>query len=336
MAINFAINGFGRIGKAILRALTESPEHIGLRCKAINIGSNNLETHLHLLKYDSTHGIFNKAKAIDEHTIDIGFGPIAILKERDPNKLNWQKHNIDLVMECTGALTKKENAIQHINNGAKKVLVSAPCEGADATIVYGVNDQTLNDKHLVVSIGSCTTNCLAPLAKVLNESVGLESGFMTTIHAYTNDQNILDATHKDKRRARAAALSMIPTSTGAAKSLGIVIPELAGKLDGVAIRVPVPNVSLVDLTFLAKKPTTPEEINKAFFKAKEGKMAKILDVITEELVSVDFNHNEFSCVFDTTQTKVVNGTMCRVAAWYDNEWGFANRMLDMANLIANL
>lgn len=333
MSLNFAINGFGRIGKSILRALVESSEYDGLNCKAINIGSNNLETHLHLLKYDSTHGVFNRAKAIDDQTIDIGFGPIAVFRERDPNKLNWQ--GIDLVMECTGTLTKKESANKHIDNGAKRVLVSAPCENSDATIIYGVNEQLLNSNHKVISIGSCTTNCLAPLAKILNDYVGIESGFMTTIHAYTNDQNILDSSHKDKRRARAAALSIIPTSTGAAKAIGIVIPELSGKLDGIAIRVPTPNVSLVDLTFLSAKPTTAYELNQLFMKAKE-KMKPVLDVATEELVSVDFNHNRFSCVVDATQTKVINNNFCRVAAWYDNEWGFANRMLDIAKLIGNL
>ena len=331
--VSFAINGFGRIGRCILRVLFTGSHQDLLNCVAINIGVGEIENYLHLLKYDSTHGIFKDLEVIDHNTIKIAGHTIKFIKEPDPLKINWAALGVDVILECTGLFTERKLAAQHLNSGAKKVIVSAPCEAADATIVYGVNHQQLKNDHKVISIGSCTTNCLAPVAKILNDAVGINLGFMTTVHAYTNDQNILDANHKDRRRARSAALSMIPSSTGAAKALGLVLPELAGKLDGVAIRVPVPNVSFIDLTFTSNKPTNKEEINNLLRKFATGSMAGVLEVVDEELVSIDFNNNPNSCIFDTTQTKVVGNNFCRVAAWYDNEWGFSNRMLDVAKLM---
>lgn len=334
MAIKVAINGFGRIGKCILRAYAEGhyPE---IEIVGINIGFGDFESELHFLKYDSTHGIFQNLKG-SNNCFDFGKGLIPIMAEPDAKKLPWGKMGVDIVLECTGAFTKKSQAIQHIEAGAKKVIVSAPCEEADATIVYGVNENKLTAEHKVISIGSCTTNCLAPMAKIFNDAVGIESGFMTTIHAYTNDQKLLDSNHKDKRRARAAGLSMIPSSTGAAKALGLVLPELAGKLDGVSIRVPTPNVSFVDLKFNAKRDTSVSELNKIFKDSLKGNLAKIAAYVDEELVSIDFNHNPASCSFDSTQTKVISNRMCRVAAWYDNEWGFSNRMLDITKIFGKL
>ena len=256
--------------------------------------------------------------------------------EYDPEKLPWKELNIDVVMECTGKFKTKEDALKHITAGAKKVIISAPGENVDATIVYGVNNEVLKKDQQVISIGSCTTNCLAPVAKVLQDGIGIERGFMTTVHAYTNDQNLMDNRHGDLRRARAAALSLIPSSTGAAKAIGVVLPQLAGKLDGTAIRVPTPNVSFVDLTFDASKPTSVSEINTLIEKAAKGSMKGVLDMVTEPLVSIDFNHNPHSSSFDASGTKVVDGTFCRVAAWYDNEWGFSVRMLDVAEYWSNL
>jgi len=330
----FGINGFGRIGKCILRALLARKES-DLQCLVINIGFGELDVHAHLLKHDSTHGILPHVKAIGEDILEVGNSQIKIIREKDPAKIDWKQLGVGIVLECSGAFTKRDLAAKHITAGAKKVIVSAPCDGADATIVYGVNEQLLNASHQVISIGSCTTNCLAHVAKVLHETFTIEQGFMTTVHAYTNDQSLLDASHKDKRRSRAAALSMIPSSTGAAKALGLVLPELAGKLDGVSVRVPVPNVSLVDLKVNTAKPVNKETVNNAFKEAAH-KMPEILNYVTEELVSIDFNHNSASCSFDATQTKVVGDKFLRVAAWYDNEWGFSNRMLDITKLVGNL
>ncbi|MFI4983687.1 MAG: type I glyceraldehyde-3-phosphate dehydrogenase [Rickettsiales bacterium] len=327
--IKIAINGFGRIGKCVLRSyFARKPE--GVEIVAINAGFGNLPMDYHLFKYDSTHGIFPGVKLIEGRGIEIDGQFIPITYEPDATKLGWGNIGVDIVLECSGAFTKRDLAAKHLSAGAKKVMVSAPCDGADATIVHRVNNQVLTADLEVISIGSCTTNCLAPVAKVLNDTFGIESGFMTTIHAYTNDQNLLDANHKDLRRARAAAVSMIPSSTGAAKALGLVLPELNGKLDGVAIRVPTPNVSLVDLKFTASKNTTVQEINAAIKSAASGVMQGVLAIEEEELVSVDFKGNPHSSIVDATQTKVVNGNFVRVASWYDNEWGFSNRMIDVA------
>ena len=270
-------------------------------------------------------------------SIDVGLGaPIKVLAEKDPSKLPWKDLGIDIVMECTGIFTDKEKAQVHLAAGAKRVLVSAPSKGADITVVYGVNHEKLTADHKVVSNASCTTNCLAPVAKVLNDLVGIQSGYMTTIHSYTNDQRILDQAHKDMRRARAAALSMIPTSTGAAAAVGLVLPELKGKLDGTSIRVPTPNVSVIDLKFIPGRETTVEEINKAMQHAAAQQLKGVLDYVTDELVSIDFNHSPFSSSFDSTQTQVVDGKLVRVLSWYDNEWGFSNRMLDTAVAMGKL
>ncbi len=327
MALKVAINGFGRIGRNVLRAAAEANRQ-DIEFVAIN-DLTPIETTAHLLRYDSVHGRYPGNVTISGDTIDIGQGPIKVLAERDPAKLPWGELGIDVVMECTGIFSAKEKAMSHITGGgAKKVLVSAPSAGADITVVYGVNHDQITGDHQVVSNASCTTNCLAPMAKVLNELCGIETGFMTTIHAYTADQRIHDLPHSDMYRARAAALSMIPTSTGAAKAVGLVLPELNGKLDGVAVRVPTPNVSMVDLKFLPGRETSVEEINAAITKAAENEMKGVLNVVTEPLVSIDFNHNPASSSFDVTQTKLIDGKMARVMSWYDNEWGFSNRMLD--------
>ena len=329
MAINVAISGFGRIGRLVLRSIIENKR------KDINIVAINdlapVETNAFLLSYDSIHGPLKEKVNIKNEKIIIGNKKILALKERDPKNLPWKKLKIDIVFECTGLFTSKDTASMHLKAGAKKVLVSAPCNDADKTIVYGVNHNTLTKKDIVVSNASCTTNCLAPVTKVLNDSFGIVHGYMTTIHAYTGDQKVLDTFHSDPRRARAAALSMIPTSTGAAKAVGLVMPELAGKLDGTAIRVPTPNVSLIDFKFVTKKRMNAESINKAMIRASKSKSLKnVLSVNSEPLVSTDFNHNPASSNFDLTQTQVIDGTFGRVLSWYDNEWGFSNRMCDTA------
>jgi glyceraldehyde 3-phosphate dehydrogenase len=324
-----AINGLGRIGRCVLRAIFENEEFKNIELVAIN-ASTPIETLVHLLKYDSIHGKFSKEVSASDGAIIVDGKKIKLVNERDPKKLPWGNLKIDAVLECTGAFTDLNGASQHLTAGAKKVIISAPAkEDSIKTIVFGVNDETLNSDDNIISVGSCTTNCLAPMAKVLNDTVGIEKGFMTTIHAYTNDQNIVDNAHKDLRRARACAMSMIPTSTGAAKAIGLVLPELKGKLDGGAIRVPTANVSMVDLSFIAKRDTTKDEINNAIKSAALGKMSRVLQYVEEPLVSIDFNHSPYSSCFDSTQTKVLGNNMVKVCSWYDNEWAFSLRMLDV-------
>jgi glyceraldehyde 3-phosphate dehydrogenase len=334
MAVRIAISGFGRIGRNVLRAMAEAKRK-DLQVVAIN-DLVSAKDNAHLLRYDSVHGRFPGEVKVDGESIDVGMGPIKVLAERDPKKLPWKSLDVDIVMECTGIFTDKEKAVAHLEAGAKRVLVSAPSKGADLTVVYGVNHDKLKAEHKVVSNASCTTNCLAPVAKVLNDLVGIKSGFMTTIHAYTNDQNVLDQAHKDMRRARAAAVNMIPTSTGAAAAVGLVLPELKGKLDGTAIRVPTPNVSIVDLKFIPGRETSVDEINKAMEHASKQQLKGILGVTNEPLVSIDFNHNPNSSTFDLTQTQIVDGRLVRVLSWYDNEWGFSNRMSDTAVAMGKL
>ena len=332
MAVKVAINGFGRIGRNVLRAVIESGR-TDVEVVAIN-DLGPVETNAHLLRYDSVHGRFPATVTTGEDWIDVGRGRIRVTALRDPADLPWG--DVDVVMECTGIFTSKEKCKPHLENGSKRVLISAPGEGADATIVYGVNHDTLKAEHIVVSNASCTTNCLSPVAKVLNDAIGIKRGFMTTIHSYTGDQPTLDTYHKDLYRARAAAMNMIPTSTGAAKAVGLVLPELKGKLDGVAIRVPTPNVSVVDLVFEAARETSVAEINGAIKAAADGPMKGILGYTEHPLVSSDFNHDPHSSVFHMDQTKVMEGTMCRILTWYDNEWGFSNRMNDVAAAIGKL
>ncbi|NDV52463.1 MULTISPECIES: type I glyceraldehyde-3-phosphate dehydrogenase [Roseobacteraceae] len=332
MTVKVAINGFGRIGRNVLRAIIESGR-TDIEVVAIN-DLGPVETNAHLLQFDSVHGRFPHPVSVSGDTIDVGRGPIKVSAERNPADLPWA--HVDVVMECTGIFTDREKAAAHLANGASRVLVSAPSAGADKTIVYGVNDDTLTKDDLVVSNASCTTNCLSPVAKVLNDTVGIKKGFMTTIHSYTGDQPTLDTMHKDLYRARAAAMSMIPTSTGAAKAVGLVLPELNGKLDGVAIRVPTPNVSVVDLVFEAERETTVEEINDAIRVAANGKLSGILGYTDKKNVSIDFNHDPHSSIFHTDQTKVMEGTMVRILSWYDNEWGFSNRMSDTAVAMGKL
>ena len=330
MTTRLAINGFGRIGRLVLRALVEQGRD-DLEIVAIN-DLGPVESIAHLLRFDSVHGRFPTEVTVGDGTIDVGRGPIKITAERDPANLPWDE--IDIVLECTGIFADADKARVHLGK-AGKVLVSAPSKGADKTIVYGVNHDSLTAGDKIVSNGSCTTNCLSPVAKVLNDAVGISRGFMTTIHSYTGDQPTLDAMHKDMYRARAAGMSMIPTSTGAAKAVGLVLPELAGKLDGVAIRVPTPNVSVVDLTFEAARDVTAEEINAAMVAAADnGPLKGILGVTDQPNVSMDFNHDPRSSIFHLDQTKVLEGRMVRVLSWYDNEWGFSNRMLDTASAMA--
>ncbi len=328
MAVKVGISGLGRIGLCVLRHYIEANRK-DVEIVAVN-GPAETSRHVHLLKYDSVHGVFNAEVSGTDDSLTINGKKIKLFKQREPEKIDWKSAGVDVVLECTGKFTARADAAKHLVGGAKKVIISAPSKDADSMIVCGVNEDALKKEHQVVSIGSCTTNCLAPVAKVLLESCGITSGFMTTIHAYTNDQNILDGSHKDLRRARAAALSMIPTTTGAASALGMVIPALKGKLDGVAVRVPTPNVSMVDLTFTAEKPVKKDAINAAMKKAAEGSLKGILRYVDEPLVSVDFNHDSHSSIFDATQTYVVGDNFVRVAAWYDNEWGFSVRMLDLA------
>jgi glyceraldehyde 3-phosphate dehydrogenase len=332
MTVKVAINGFGRIGRNVLRAIVESGR-TDIEVVAIN-DLGPVETNAHLLRYDSVHGRFPATVTVGEGSIDVGRGPIRVTAIRDPKELPWG--DVDIALECTGIFTARDKAAIHLANGSKRVLISAPGDHADKTIVFGVNHATLTKDDVVVSNASCTTNCLAPVAKVLAESVGIVRGFMTTIHSYTGDQPTLDTMHKDLYRARAAAMSMIPTSTGAAKAVGLVLPELKGKLDGVAIRVPTPNVSVVDLVFEAGRPTTVAEINDAVRAAADGPLKGILGYTDEKLVSMDFNHDPHSSVFHTDQTKVMEGTMCRILSWYDNEWGFSNRMADTAVAMGKL
>ena len=334
MTVRVAINGFGRIGRNILRAIAES-DRTDIEVVAVN-DLAPVETNAHLLRFDSVHGRFPGEVTVKGDTISIGNDAIKVTAIKDPTALPWKDLGVDIALECTGIFTAKEKASMHLSAGAKRVLVSAPADGADLTVVYGVNHDKLTKDHKVVSNASCTTNCLAPVAKVLNDSVGIEKGFMTTIHAYTNDQHLLDQVHKDLHRARAAAMSMIPTSTGAAKAVGLVLPELKGKLDGVAIRVPVPNVSVVDFKFVAKKATDKDEINAAIKRAAEQQLKGILGYHTAPNVSIDFNHDAHSSVFDMEQTKVMDGTLVRVMSWYDNEWGFSNRMADTAAAMGKL
>ena len=334
MTVKVAINGFGRIGRNILRAIAESGR-TDIRVVAIN-DLGPVETNAHLLRYDSVHGRFPGTVTVDGDTIDVGTGPIKVTAVKNPAELPHRELGVDIALECTGIFTAREKAALHLEAGAKRVLVSAPATGADLTVVYGVNHGALTKDHLVVSNASCTTNCLAPVAKALNDAVGIDHGFMTTIHSYTNDQPSLDQMHKDLYRARAAALSMIPTSTGAAKAVGLVLPELNGKLDGVSVRVPTPNVSVIDFKFVAKRKTTVEEINAAIQAAADGPMKGVLGYTFEKLVSSDFNHDPHSSIFHMDQTKVLEGTLVRVMSWYDNEWGFSNRMADTAVHMARL
>ncbi|MGR3272236.1 type I glyceraldehyde-3-phosphate dehydrogenase [Thalassococcus profundi] len=332
MTTKVAINGFGRIGRNVLRAIVESGR-TDIEVIAIN-DLGPVETNAHLLQFDSVHGRFPAEVKTTEDTIDVGRGPMKVTALRDPAELPWS--DVDVVLECTGIFTSKEKCQAHLENGASRVLISAPGTNADKTIVYGVNHDTLTKDDIIVSNASCTTNCLSPVAKVLNDAIGITRGFMTTIHSYTGDQPTLDTMHKDLYRARAAALNMIPTSTGAAKAVGLVLPDLAGKLDGVAIRVPTPNVSVVDLTFEATRDTSVQEINDAIKAAADGPLKGILGYTDRQLVSMDFNHDPHSSIFHIDQTKVMEGTMCRILSWYDNEWGFSNRMADTAVAMGKL
>ena len=332
MPVTVAINGFGRIGRNVLRGIIESGR-TDIEVVAIN-DLGPVETNAHLLKYDSVHGRFPVDVTTTETSIDVGRGPMRVTAIRNPADLPWA--DVDVVLECTGIFTSKEKCQPHLENGSSRVLISAPGKDADKTIVYGVNHDQLTSDDIVVSNASCTTNCLAPVAKVLNDAIGINKGFMTTIHSYTGDQPTLDTLHRDLYRARAAALSMIPTSTGAAKAVGLVLPELDGRLDGVAIRVPTPNVSVVDLTFEAARDTSVEEVNEVARAAANGPLKGVLGVTDEKLVSSDFNHDPHCSVLATDQTKVMEGTMVRVLAWYDNEWGFSNRMADTAVAMGKL
>jgi glyceraldehyde 3-phosphate dehydrogenase len=335
MKTRIAINGFGRIGRNVVRAIYESGR-TDIDIVAIN-DLGPVETNAHLMRWDSVHGKFPKTVEVDGDTIRIeGGDSFKVFSERDPKNLPWGDLGIDIVMECTGIFTAREKAAIHLEAGAKRVLVSAPSAGADKTIVYGVNHDVLTKDDLVVSNASCTTNCLAPVAHVLHNAIGIDKGMMTTIHSYTGDQPTLDTMHKDLYRARAAAMSMIPTSTGAAKAVGLVLPELNGRLDGMSIRVPTPNVSVVDLKFIAKRDTSAEEINKAIRAAADGPLKGVLGYTDEPNVSIDFNHNPHSSVFHMDQTKVMDGNMCSILTWYDNEWGFSNRMADTAVAMAKL
>jgi glyceraldehyde 3-phosphate dehydrogenase len=335
MAVQVAINGFGRIGRLVMRAALEHPE------KQLEIvGINDLgpvATNAHLLKYDSVHGRFAGEVTSGDNWIDAGQGKIRVTAERDPGKLPWRELGVDVALECTGIFTKRETAAKHLEAGAKKVVVSAPADGADFTVVMGVNHEGLTPEHRVISNGSCTTNCLAPVAYVLHQGIGIERGFMTTIHAYTGDQSLQDTLHSDLRRARAANLSMIPTSTGAARAIGLVLPALKGKLDGTAIRVPAANVSLIDLTFDAARDTSADEINGLMEDAaKSNRLRGILGINKAPTVSVDFNHDPHSSTFDVTQTQLLDNRFVRVLAWYDNEWGFSNRMVEVAALFGRM
>ena len=334
MTINIAINGFGRIGRNVFRANYESRNNNDIKIVAINdLGDSKINAHL--LKYDTAHGPFDKSVHIKNDKIIIdNKDEVLVLSERDPSKLPWKDLGIDVVLECTGFFASKEKSMSHINAGAKKVLISAPAANVDATIVYGVNHEILNDSHQIVSNASCTTNCLAPLIKNIHDKLTVESGIMTTIHSYTNDQVLTDVYHSDLRRARSATQSMIPAKTGAASAVGLVLPELNGKLDGFAIRVPTINVSLVDLCINVKKESSLDEINSIIKKASENELSGILGYNSEPLVSIDFNHSSFSSVYDESLSRVMNNKFFKICSWYDNEWGFSNRMLDVAKILA--
>ena len=335
MTVKIAINGFGRIGRNVLRAVIESHEK-EIKVVAIN-DSGPMKTNVHLLKYDSVHGrLDSDIKIINDDTFEINGMKIKKLSNRNPEELEWGKLDVDIVLECTGKFNNKADAMKHIQSGAKKVLISAPAKNADITSVYGVNQNQINKDHIIISNASCTTNALAPLAAVLHKTIGIDSAFMTTIHAYTGDQPTLDRNHKDLYRARSAAQSIIPTTTGAAKAVGEVIPDLNGKIDGVAMRVPTPNVSVIDLNFVASRDTTIEEINNMFSYASENDFKKIIRVTSEQVVSIDINHDEHSAILALDQTKLINKRFGRIMAWYDNEWGFSHRMCDMAIHIGNL
>jgi glyceraldehyde 3-phosphate dehydrogenase len=334
MAVRVAINGFGRIGRNVLRAIVESGRK-DIEVVAIN-DLGPVETNAHLLRFDSVHGRFPHEVTVAGDTINVGAGKIKVTALKDPTHLPHKDLAVDIALECTGIFTARDKAAMHLAAGAKRVIISAPAEGADLTVVYGVNHDKLTKAHVVVSNASCTTNCLAPVAKVLNDAIGIDHGFMTTIHSYTGDQPTLDTLHKDLYRARAAALSMIPTTTGAAKAVGLVLPELKGKLDGSAIRVPTPNVSVVDFKFVAKRATNKDEITAAIKSAAAQQMKGILGYTDQPNVSADFNHDSHSSVFHIDQTKVIDGTFVRVLSWYDNEWGFSNRMADTAVAMAKI
>ncbi len=331
MKIKIGINGMGRIGRMILRSIIES-NNLNIEIKHINNRTNS-EVCSKLLKYDSIHGKFNAEVNCDENHLIINKKKITFSQETDLNNINWKKYDIDYVFECTGKFNSKEKLLSHLKNGAKKVIVSAPCKNADKTIVFGVNEKILTKDDLIISAASCTTNCLAPVANVLNENFEIEKGFMTTIHAFTSDQRILDNSHKDPRRARSASQSIVPTSTGASKAIGEIIPSLKGKLEGIAMRVPTPNVSLIELVFCTKKEITKDKINSSFLKASKSHSNRVIDITEEKLVSIDFNHNPFSAIVDASLTCVVGKNMGKISAWYDNEWGFSNRMCDLVKYI---
>ena len=331
MTVKIGINGLGRIGRMVVRSIVEN-KNKNIEIKHINNRTNS-ENSSQLLKYDSIHGKFNADISFNEKNLFINKKKISFSRETELNKIDWKKNGVDIVLECTGKNNSKEKSFQHIKNGAKKVIVSAPCKNADKTIVYGVNHKSISKNDLVISAASCTTNCLAPVAYVLNKEFKIEKGFMTTIHSYTSDQRLLDNSHKDLRRARSAGQSIVPTSTGASKALGEIIPELKGKLEGLAIRVPTPNVSLVDLVFNSKSKLSVKKINDSFIRASKKELKNVLEATEEKLVSIDFNHNPNSAIVDLSLTNVVGDNMGKVSAWYDNEWGFASRMCDLAEYI---
>ncbi len=331
MTIKIGINGMGRIGRMVVRAIVESNDK-DILIKHIN-NRSNLETTSSLLKYDSIHGKFNANINFSEKHLTINNNKISFSQESNLENIDWKKYNVDYVFECTGKFNSKEKLLDHIKNGAKKVIVSAPCKNADKTIVFGVNEKVLTKSDKIISAASCTTNCLAPVANVLNKNFEIEKGFMTTIHSFTSDQRILDNSHKDSRRARSASQSIVPTSTGASKAIGDIIPALKGKLEGIAMRVPTPNVSLIELVFCTKKEITKEKINSSFLKASKVVSNRVIDITEEKLVSIDFNHNPFSAIVDASLTCVIGKNMGKISAWYDNEWGFSNRMCDLVKYI---
>tara|TARA_B100001741_G_C16525381_1_gene586816 strand:- start:6 stop:1010 length:1005 start_codon:yes stop_codon:yes gene_type:complete len=331
MIIKVGINGMGRIGRMVVRAIVES-NNKDIIINHIN-NRSNLEVTSSLLKYDSIHGKFNANISFDKKNLIINKKKISFSQETNLRDINWKKYKVDYVFECTGKFNSKEKLLDHIKNGAKKIIVSAPCKNADKTIVFGVNEKILSKKDQIISAASCTTNCLAPVANILNKNFKIEKGFMTTIHSFTSDQRILDNSHKDPRRARTASQSIVPTSTGASKAIGEIIPSLKGKLEGIAMRVPTPNVSLIELVFCTQKEISKEKINSSFLKASKDKSNRVIDITKEKLVSIDFNHNSFSAIIDASLTSVVGKNMGKISAWYDNEWGFSNRMCDLVKYI---